>query len=77
MKSKPSIENSIAFVDVNRKFTFGFELLVKKTGLIFALGLTMSFNGLSSGGVRSWLVFYKFNIYNFKLNLKISHPQFE
>lgn len=53
MKIKPSIENSTAFVDENRKFTFGIELLVMNVGLTFALGFTNNFSGDPTRDVRS------------------------
>lgn len=45
MRIKPSIENSTAFVDENRKFTFGVEVWVMNNGLVFNLESPRSFSG--------------------------------
>lgn len=56
MEVKPSIENSTVFVDENRKFTFGMELLVMNVGLILALGVIDNLRGAPSRGMKSLLI---------------------
>lgn len=53
MTHKPSIENSTVFNDGKRKFIFGMDVCVVKSGLMFVLEVVRSFWGASSVDGRS------------------------